>query len=265
MAKRYVWGGSPGITVSLGFHFRGDRIAVLGFSGLFFAFVTSVLAGCVPAADSSTARTSPRHDTSGPAPSQSPPVTRPERVVVIGDSLSTGYGTSPDESWPSQLSQERQQPGQQPMEVINAAQDGAGYLTAGDGGETFGSELAASVGSSTDVVVFFGSDNDGGQDPADLKAAVTSALSESKARAPHAVRILIGPLTAFEQNQADVDLILDQERAAAREAGAVFVDPIMEQWIASPDSPLLGPDGEHPSTQGQQFLKDKIKGILTSL
>jgi hypothetical protein len=113
--------------------------------------------------------------------------------------------------------------------------------------------------------VFFGSDNDGGQDPAELKAAVEDALAESKAVAPHAALILIGPLTAFDPAETDLDVIRDQERTAALDAGAVFVDPIAEHWIPGPDSPLLGPDGEHPSSQGQQFLKEKIHGILTSL
>lgn len=246
--------------MSPGLHRRCIPAAVLGASA-----VLCSLAGCGPAAGQVTAQeASPQQNTSIPAPFRIPWPRAPERVVVIGDSLSTGYGTSPAEAWPRLLGQELQ-PGQQPVEITNAAKDGAGYVTAGEAGETFGSQIAATVDSSTDVVVFFGSDNDAGQDPADLKAAVAGALAETRALAPHAARIVIGPLTAFDPGAADLDVLRDQERTAADNAGAEFVDPILEHWIPRPDSPLLGPDGEHPSSQGQQFLKARIQGILTSL
>jgi lysophospholipase L1-like esterase len=226
--------------------------------------VLCALAACAPAAGNGMAPANPPQSTSIPTPLQIPGPRAPERVVVIGDSLSTGYGTSPEEAWPLRLGQEPQ-PGQQPAEIIDAAKDGAGYVAAGEGGETFGSQIAATVNASTDIVVLFGSDNDAGQDPADLKAAVDDALAASKTLAPHAARIVIGPLTAFDPEEADLGVIRDQERAAALNAGVEFVDPIMEHWIPGPDSSLLGPDGEHPSSQGQQFLKEKIQGILTSL
>ncbi|MDN4646190.1 SGNH/GDSL hydrolase family protein [Arthrobacter sp. PsM3] len=241
-----------------GFH-RGSIPAVLG--GL---AVLCALAGCAPAADYGVAPESPRQKTLIPAPFQIPGPRAPERVVVIGDSLSTGYGTSAEEAWPRQLDPDLR-PGQLPVEIINAARDGAGYVAADEQGETFGSQVAATLDASTDIVVFFGSDNDGGQDPADVKAAVEDALAESKTVAPHAALIVIGPLTAFDPAVTDLDVIRDQERSAALDAGAEFVDPIAENWIPGPDSPLLGPDGEHPSSQGQQFLKERIQGILTSL
>jgi lysophospholipase L1-like esterase len=185
----------------------------------------------------------------------------PKRVVVVGDSLSTGLGTTAEEAWPSQLSEDLQSAGQS-ANVINAATNGAGYLTAGEGGSTFGSQIAASLDASTDVVVAFGSDNDAGHNPADLKRAVTKTLETIRARAPQARRILIGPLRSFTASDTAREVIRDQERAAANEAGAVFIDPIEEEWIPGPRSALLGPDGEHPSHAGQQFLKDRIKLIL---
>lgn len=241
-----------------GFH-GGSTPAVLGCLAVLCA-----LAACAPAADYGTAPEAPRQNTFIPAPFQIPGQRAPERVVVIGDSLSTGFGTSPEEAWPRQLGPDLRL-GQQPVEIIDAARDGAGYVATGEGGETFGSQVAATLDASTDIVVFFGSDNDEGQDPADVKAAVAGALAESKTVAPHAALIVIGPLTAFDPAETDFDVLRDQERTAAHDAGAEFVDPIAEHWIPGPDSPLLGPDHEHPSSQGQQFLKERIQGILTSL
>ncbi|MEW1808509.1 SGNH/GDSL hydrolase family protein [Pseudarthrobacter sp. NPDC080039] len=222
------------------------------------------LTGCADGGGHAVAPASQQQNTPFPAVSQVPGQLVPERIVIIGDSLSTGYGTAPEEAWPQLLEQDLRSD-QQPVEVSNAAQNGAGYIAVGDGGATFGAQISAAVDASTDVVVFFGSDNDEGQDPGELKAAVTDALEASKALAPHASRIVIGPLTAFDPVEPDIEVIRDQERAAALEAGADFVDPVAEQWIPQPDSPLLGPDGEHPSSQGQEFLEQKIKGLLTEV
>lgn len=149
-----------------------------------------------------------------------------------------------------------------PAKITNEAQNGAGYLTLGEEDATFASQISESVNASTDVVVLFGSDNDAGQDPAELRAALTDALEEITTLAPHARQIMIGPLTGFDALESDVTTIRDQERAAARDAGAEFIDPVAEQWVAGPDSPLLGPDGEHPSSGGQQFLAEKIRTVL---
>jgi acyl-CoA thioesterase-1 len=186
---------------------------------------------------------------------------QPIRVVVIGDSLSTGYGTSPEEAWPELLGEDLQS-GQSAVQVITAAANGAGYLAAGDGGETFMSEVEGSLDESADVVILFGSDNDFGADPPDLRTAISDTLVATQILAPHAARIVVGPLAAFDPSEEDLQVIRGQEQGAALDAGVTFVDPILEQWVSSPDSPLLGPDGEHPSIEGQEFLYGKLKSIV---
>jgi len=226
------------------------------------------LAACSPGGDAAAQN----HQSAAPAQAAQPAapapgstaqsaISQPLRVVVIGDSLSTGYGTSPAESWPALLGDDPLSV-QQPVQVITAAANGAGYLAAGDGGETFMSEIEGSLDDSADVVILFGSDNDFGADPTDLRTAISDALVTSKILAPHAARIVIGPLAAFDPSEDDLQDIRDQEQGAALDAGVTFVDPITEQWVPAPDSPLLGPDGEHPSIQGQQFLHDKLKSIV---
>lgn len=133
---------------------------------------------------------------------------------------------------------------QVPVEVINAAMNGAGYIGVGYEEATFQTQLKCSINASTDVVVFFGSDNDAGRDPAELHGAVVDALRTARVLAPHARRVVIGPLPAFDSAASDVD-------------------PVAEHWIPGPDSELLGPDGEHLSSEGQQFLEGKIKALLT--
>jgi acyl-CoA thioesterase-1 len=221
------------------------------------------LTACVPGTEDSLnpgGRAAPHEGLSTASTSEAAGGNAPERVTVIGDSLSTGFGTSPEDAWPSQLAKALQS-WPQPVEITNASKNGSGYLSPGDEGETFASQIADSVTARTNVVILFGSDNDVDQDPAELESAVTEALSAAKARAPQAARIVIGPLSSGPPD-AGLEAVRDADRTAAQAAGVQFYDPIAEEWIWGPGSPLLGPDGEHPSTQGQQLLKSKIEPIL---
>ena len=85
--------------------------------------------------------------------------------------------------------------------------------------------------------------------------------SKPSVHGPPARRILIGPLPSFTPSDTERKVIRDQEQAAASDTGAVFIDPIEEAWIPGPRSALLGPDGEHPSHQGQQFQQEWINEL----
>jgi acyl-CoA thioesterase-1 len=188
----------------------------------------------------------------------------PVRVVVIGDSLSTGFGTSAKQAWPSLLRSVHLS-GKRPVRVTNAAENGSGYLAVGDDGDTFTMEVQASVTADADVVVFFGSDNDAGTDPAELREAATSAFAEASALAPNAKLLAVGPLSGSEEPDTVLTDVRDSDASAAQDQGVRFVDPIADQWLSGRADALLGPDGEHPSAKGQKFLRDKMKGILTSV
>jgi lysophospholipase L1-like esterase len=56
-------------------------------------------------------------------------------------------------------------------------------------------------------------------------------------------------------------MIRDVLNAAARAAGAAFVDPIGDRWFVDrPD--LIGPDGVHPNDAGHEYLADKIAPLI---
>ncbi|MDQ0674030.1 acyl-CoA thioesterase-1 [Pseudarthrobacter siccitolerans] len=193
----------------------------------------------------------------GTQASAAPPV----RIVVIGDSLSTGYGTSPNQAWPKLLQQAHLN-GKRPVQVTNAAENGSGYLVAGEDGNTFSTEVEVAVGPDTDVVVFFGSDNDWGADPEELREAAASTFAAASSRAPQAVLVAVGPLSGSEEPDPVLAEVRDSTASAAQNMGVQFIDPIADQWLNGRADVLLGPDGEHPSASGQKFLRDKMKGIL---
>ena len=210
------------------------------------ALLTVVAAGCTPAGV--------KHHASG-----NPPV----RVVVIGDSLSTGYGTSPDQAWPKLL-QHAHLTQKRPVQVTNASENGSGYLVAGEGGNTFGTEVEYAVGPDADVVVFFGSDNDAGADPEELREAAASTFAAASSRAPQAVLVAVGPLSGSEEPDPVLAGVRDSAASAAQNRGVPFIDPIAEQWLGGRADVLLGPDGEHPSASGQKLLRDKMKEIIAA-
>jgi len=199
--------------------------------------------------------------TSGSA-AQSQPVAAGEpavRVVVVGDSLSTGHGTSPQQAWPALMRKEPEVAG---LEVVNAAEDGSGYLSTGDFGGTFGTEVEDFVTPDTGIVVFFGSENDLGYAPADIGDAALAAMDRAETLAPDAKIIVVGPPSYTAIPDPGLVDISDQLKGAARQAGGEFVDPIAEGWISDDFDDLIGPDGDHPTVAGQHYLLEHIGAYL---
>ncbi len=195
---------------------------------------------------------------------ESPGTPAKERVVIVGDSLSTGHGTAPEDAWPSLINMDASLVMDRNLSVVNGAQDGAGYVSVGDGGGDFGSQTAAWVTSDTQVVLFFGSENDIGFDPNDVRHAAETAYAEAKTLAPQAELIVVGPPAYTDDPEPGLLEVRDQLKAAAVSAGTVFVDPIEEHWIVDDAADLLGADGDHPSLAGQHYLKDRMEQLLAA-
>lgn len=241
--------------------------AVIKASGA--ALLLLVTSSCVPARADGQATPAPpistgtAQATAGKSGPESGSGGTTVRVVVIGDSLSTGLGTSPEQAWP-ELLQSAHLSNQRPLQVTNAAENGSGYLVAGDDGNTFTMEVQAAVSPDTDVVVFFGSDNDTGAGPEELRDATVLAFASASSQAPNAVLVAVGPLSGTEETDPLLADVRDIEASAAQSMGVDFIDPIAEQWLSGRADVLLGPDGEHPSAEGQEFLQDKMEQIISA-
>ena len=181
------------------------------------------------------------------------------RVVVVGDSLSTGHGTSPEHAWPALI---RTDPMLAGFQVVNAAENGSGYVRPGDADGTFGSQVDQFVTADTGVVVFFGSENDLGYDADDVGGAASAALTRAELLAPAAKIIVVGPPSYSTDPDPGLLDIRSQLRTAAQGAGAEFVDPIAEGWISGDVEDLIGPDGDHPTVAGQEYLLQHIAAVI---
>lgn len=181
------------------------------------------------------------------------------RVVVVGDSLSTGHGTSPAHAWPALI---RTDPVLAGFQVLNAAENGSGYLSPGDFDGTFGTQVDQFVTADTGVVVFFGSENDLGYDASAVGEAASAAITHAEALAPAAKIIVVGPPSYSTDPDPGLLDIRGQLKSAAQGSGAEFVDPIAEGWISNDVEDLIGPDGDHPTVAGQQYLLEHIAAVI---
>ncbi len=185
-------------------------------------------------------------------------------VVVIGDSISTGYQTSAEDAWPTRLEQKMTAQGI-PLTLINAAEDGAGYLVEGSGGKTFQQQAEASVPSNANAVIVYGSENDIGYQLGKINLEVEATAAAVKQRAPQADLLVVGPASYSSEVNPDLLTIRDQIKQGAQSAGADFIDPIAERWIMDDESELIGPDGDHPSIEGHIYLEQKFEALLQPL
>jgi|KBSSwiStaDraftv2_1062776.scaffolds.fasta_scaffold00836_2 lysophospholipase L1-like esterase len=186
------------------------------------------------------------------------------QVSVIGDSFTSGSlqgGVGPN-GWPALV---RKILGDEDVdvEIRYAPEAGAGYATVGNSGGVFDNQVSAVVGIASELVVFFGSTNDGVAPPDELRKSVAEDFARAKALAPHAKLLVIGPTWLTTDPPTEMQRVRDILRDESSAAGAVFVDPLAEHWIA--DRPqLIGGDGIHPTDEGHRYLAMKIAPLIAT-
>jgi lysophospholipase L1-like esterase len=192
------------------------------------------------------------------------PRDREYQAAVIGDSYTGGSaegGVGPN-GWPA-LVQKTLEDQHLNLSIRVAAEGGSGYVEKGIYGGVFGDQVSGVVGVTSDLVVFFGSPNDGPAPPDVLAAAVRDDFAKAKAYAPHAKILVIGPLSPVPDPPVEVWRVRDVVRDQALAVGAVFVDPLAEHWFA--DAPqLIGADGTHPTNDGHKYLAQRIAPVIAS-
>lgn len=114
---------------------------------------------------------------------------------------------------------------------------GMGYATRSETGNTF-ERAARTLPADATIVLFFGgaADKDVGSVP--LAKAATNAFSLARKQAPDARILVVGPATSGGVSATRLASIRGTLHAAARLAGASWVDPFDEKWLPSPTRPV---------------------------
>ncbi|WP_434612976.1 SGNH/GDSL hydrolase family protein [Arthrobacter sp. A5] len=208
----------------------------------------------------------PTDDGGGPATTVAVTRQQPaaDTIVVLGDSISTGFQTSAEAAWPNVLVQDFAQDGIN-VELRNGARNGAGYVEPGDGDLPFAGQADATVIREAAVVVVYGSENDVGQDLAQIGDQVRETVAVIRRRAPDAQILLVGPAAVQDNPDEGLLAVRDTIAAAADLAGAPFVDPIQLGWFKGQEDTLIGPDGDHPSVLGHEYLAIRMEKLLRPL
>jgi len=183
------------------------------------------------------------------------------RLVVIGDSLSTGIDT-PGNPWTREAQALFATRGLD-VQITNASENGAGYAASGDNGHVFLDLVNRVVSARSQIVLLFGSDNDVGQPG--VAPAMSQTLQRVTALAPRAKLIVVGPPSVPADPGEQLTGVRDALASAAAHVGGGFVDPLTLGWFQGDASRFVAPDGEHPNADGEQYLAQQMTDVVAPL
>jgi hypothetical protein len=233
------------------------NLGVVGY--LFLGSDEPAAAGTAARVSGTTAATASPASTAAASPVPASPSTSapsdsetPVTLVVYGDGYSAGneVGGRADAGWPARVAAATG------TELRLAAVPQAGYASAGVDGRSF-LDLVTGEDAPASVTVVFGSRNDLGHEPADVRAGAEATFGAIEDADPGTVLMVIGPAWSDGWPPEQLTAIGDEVAAAAQEAGAVYVDPLAEGWFAEPAG-RIGPDGVSPTDGGHAYLAGLI-------
>ncbi len=212
-------------------------------------FIVSLLGACGGAKETPPAR----QESSATAAVASTP-----SILVLGTSLTAGYGLDIAQSWPSRLQQ-----------LIDSAGLSYRVVNAGVSGETSAGALRRAdwvlAREHPAVLVLETGGNDGlrGLDPDTLKANIVGVFSKAKALTPPPVLVLLAmeaPPNLGDRYTRRFHAVYEE---AARESGATLI-PFFLDGIAGVDS-LNQPDGIHPNARGADRAASNVWKTLSEV
>ena len=178
-----------------------------------------------------------------------------KRILVLGDSLSAGFGLSSRQAYPALLTDKLHDAGLTKFEITNASQSG---------GTTAGGlqRLPAHLKHKIDIFILELGINDAftGVPIAEIRNNLQAIIDLVKARYPNA-RIIIAGMQL--PNYAEDDYVLTFGRTyadlAAKNSAALV--PYLLEGVGG--DPLLNqPDHVHPNAAGQKILAENVWRIL---
>jgi acyl-CoA thioesterase-1 len=204
---------------------------------------TLALSGCATASDPGIAVGAPVNGSRHPV------------VAIVGDSIESGMGLEPFESWPALVAVDRR------WGLENFSEPGAGFVAVGSSNQDFDGQIDQAIAAKADVVLIGASDNDLGQDTATVAKAMAAAVERLSDALPKAHLVGYNALTG-EASDSDLAPLDDALHAAITAAGGTWID------LGQPYRGQLGlvqDDGEHPTLEGQQAIASAFLSRIDGL
>jgi hypothetical protein len=183
-------------------------------------------------------------------PARSSPPTTPTVVAAsaglldaVGDAYTSGApeGGRGSAGWPALVA------AYLGVRLVNRGVAGTGYLVAAQS-TTFGERVAQVIADRPTLVIVWGARIDVSEPSAALQAATKGALHALKAGLPAATVVAIGPAWINGAPPAAYVAARNAEAAGAQAAGALFLDPLAQNWFDGPG--LMSTDRVHPTNAG---------------
>ncbi|GAB4235922.1 MAG: arylesterase [Acidobacteriota bacterium] len=188
-----------------------------------------------------------------PGSPERPPVT----IVAFGDSLTAGYGLTPEEAWPAVLEQLLRQEGR-PAKVRNAGL--SGETTAGGV-----RRIEWVLRECPDFLILALGANDGlrGLPLQNTEENLLEIIRKARSRCPNVTVVLAGMLVPPNLGPEYARKFRDLFPRVAREGNAVLIPFLLEGVAGRPDRNL--PDGIHPNPEGHRIIARTVWEVLKPL
>jgi acyl-CoA thioesterase-1 len=176
------------------------------------------------------------------------------RIVILGDSITAGYGVDRAESYPSLLQRKIDQTGL-PYKVINAGVSGD---TTGDGLRRLDRVLA----SGADILIIALGANDGLRriPPTVTAGNLTTIIKRAKAQIPN-VKIILAGMQMPQEMGADFTAAFEALFAKVAKENGVELIPFLLKDVGGISRMNL-PDRIHPNPQGHTRISETVWSTL---
>jgi acyl-CoA thioesterase-1 len=180
-----------------------------------------------------------------------------KRILVLGDSLSAGFGLRPNQAYPALLT-ERLRAVDLSFEIINASQSG---------GTTAGGlqRLPAHLKRKIDIFILELGINDAfrGVPIAEIRNNLKAIIDQVKTRYPN-VRIIIAGMQLPKYAEDEYVFAFGQIYADLAAKNNAALIPYLLEGVGG--DPLLNqPDRVHPNAAGQKILADNVWRVLETI
>lgn len=176
------------------------------------------------------------------------------RVVILGDSITAGYGLSPAQAYPALLQQK-----------IDAAHLPFQMANAGVSGDTTAGGVRRvnwALGPGADVLVVALGGNDGlrGTAPGETEKNLTEIIKRARAKIPGLTILVAGMQMPANLGPAFTDHFKAIFATVAEGNGATLIPYLLDRvgGIAS----LNQADGIHPTEEGQKLVAENVWKVL---
>lgn len=201
-----------------------------------------------------------------PAGTAQPVTESVPQIDILGDSYVGGSaeGGNGSANWTKLIGTRFYDQGDH-VELNVIAQPGSGYVARGTTDLIFREAATLRLRPAADVVMVFGSRNDGRQDSKTMYNAAQLLYADIREIAPKAKVVVVGPVWVDANVPDFISANNDAMARAAAEENVVYIDALAEGWFAGREKGLIGMDGIHPTDEGHAYLASKIFPLLEGI